>query len=295
MSLYDRIPPSERLAELSLVVKRLRRKSGLDVVPVLIVEGPNDETLLGVHCNHGARQVFAAGTRGLVEQMLLLMRGTPIAGCEGVFLTDCDGYGKPAALRGETSLVVTAGCDVEADLVSLGVATRVATDVLGQDASALVHDAIAMSLPLSLVRRRAASASVSMKRRQQRLRLSQLPRQVLVKWSVQAPSVEDAITTVAEALTWSGPDILAVQGAAPQEPQTFARCGSGKDAIEALFYLLEARHQYRGMTLDAFERRIRKGLNAEDFANWEVTRRIAIWQTQQELELIPGLPTRDNN
>ena len=61
---------------------------------MLVVEGPNDESLLGSHCQ---QQIFAAGTRNLVEEMLLYERFSPIDGCLCVYLTDCDGVGEAIA------------------------------------------------------------------------------------------------------------------------------------------------------------------------------------------------------
>src|SRR4051812_19367413 len=112
-SLFDHIGPSIVAADLELVVRRLRKETGLELIPMVVVEGPSDETLIGPLCVAGSKQVFAAGTRTLVEQLLIYLRGEPVPGCDCVFVTDCDGRGKAIALKQEPTLVVTENCDVE--------------------------------------------------------------------------------------------------------------------------------------------------------------------------------------
>lgn len=77
MSLLSQTTPSDRAGELLLIVRRIRKRTGLSVVPMLIVEGAADELLFEELCAYGQHQVFAAGNRSLVEQLLRHLQQNP--------------------------------------------------------------------------------------------------------------------------------------------------------------------------------------------------------------------------
>jgi hypothetical protein len=259
---------------------------------MLIVEGPTDEALLGTMCEHGQGQVWAAGTRKLVETLLVYLRANPIEGCECIYLTDCDGRGKLAQLRRESRLIVTGACDSEADLVLLGVAQRAVEMLIADDdvdVLRLVAHAQAIALPLSVVRRRAATARVSMKSDQRMLRFDDLPTTTTDSWLDTPPTINAALAAVAIELRWTPDEKVRVRLAEPQGNPDFGRHCLGKDAIDVLWLLLTTRGPALGITKDEFYRRIRGALQRDDLRTWVVGQRVSKWQAESGLNLVPGL------
>lgn len=286
MSLYDHVAPSERVGELDLIVKRIRRHTGLEVVPVLVVEGPADESLLRTHCRHDPGQVFAAGTRGLVEGMLIYIGLHPVSHCECIYLTDCDGVGKAPSLRMDRTLLVTQGCDLEADLVMLGVVERtVGTFTSAPLARSLVQQGVAISLPLSVIRRRAHTVGVSMRWNGRRLRLCDLRPYGNGYWSSSPPSEDEVLRELKSVLGWSNEVCERVGSAVLSRPVAFENHGSGKDVLDAVWLLLRD----LGVTAESsnvFHDKVRRALSINDISEWEVGRRILAWQRDRALCII---------
>jgi hypothetical protein len=232
--------PSERAAELLLIVRRIRNRTGLDVVPMLVVEGAADEELLGGLCKHGQQQVFAAGNRDLVEQLLRHIRANPVDGCTCVYLVDCDGYGKTADLRQDSSLVVSETCDMEADLVRLGAAARVTSRFMPSmvAAEALIERACQLALPMSVIRRAAFRASISMRRGQSQFRMADFSDLQFAAWSENPPSPVQVLDAVGREMNWSEEQRAQVEGNLPDVPTDFGRACMGKDVLDALFWML---------------------------------------------------------
>jgi hypothetical protein len=124
VSIFNHVTPSERIADLELNVRRIRKQTGLDVVQSWLSRAALARGAWPAQ-SLGSQQIFAAGTRGLVEQMLMQLRGRLDQSFQCVYLIDCDGQGKTQHLKERSDLIVTETCDLEADLVHLGVATRV--------------------------------------------------------------------------------------------------------------------------------------------------------------------------
>jgi hypothetical protein len=288
MSLYDRVTPSERAVDLALIVRQLRKHGPLAVIPILVVERPNDAALFGNLCVLGSRQVFAAGTRGLVEQLLIYLRANPIPTCAPVFLTDCDGRGKAPALKDERSLVVTEGCDVEADLVSLGVAERVVVEaVREQDAArSVLGDAGALALPLSLVRRAADAEGISMKRSGKRLSLFDLPGTLLTSWRESTPHAEEVVADVAPYVGWSLEDRRRIVRAVAGVSTEFTRSVSGKDVLEAAYAELRARGEEKFTSPTSFCREVERELGLRDLEGWVVAHRVRAWEQREGHSLL---------
>jgi hypothetical protein len=257
---------------------------------MLIVEGSTDEPCLGGICFHGSDQVFSAGSRDLVEQLLTLLEKDPIDNCECIYLVDCDARGKTAHLCDRDALVVSINCDLEADLVNLGVASRVIRPFVASDQAAthLVERAVAMAAPMSAVRRAASSQSVSMKRRSRQLALADLPGGVLENWEQSAPDDASAVSAVAHQLAWDVETRARVSAAMDEVPRTFHGSILGKDVLDALFRLMlsEGAGDARGWTRDHFHQRVRAGLRPEDTGGWEVARRMRKWSESGGRELL---------
>jgi hypothetical protein len=282
VSLLSHITPSDRAGELLLIVRRLRKHTGEDVVPVLVVEGAADEEVFGELCVHGTRQVFAAGNRDLVEQLLRHIRSSPIDGCECLYLVDCDGYGKTPDLSAAAELVVSETCDLESDLVQLGAAERLAERFISTGAAAkdLVDRACALALPLSIVRRASFLSSVSMRRPKHQLRMADFSDLQLSAWDGRTPTEQEMLGSVASELEWSTPTRERVKHALPQVSRDFDRTTLGKDAIDALYWLLkrEGQGEVRGWNLSFFYKSVARELHLDDLDGWEVGRRLRAWE-----------------
>lgn len=292
MSIFDHVTPSERIADLELNVRRVRKETGLDVVPILIVEGGTDEGAFEGLSHLGNRQIFAAGTRGLVEQMLMGLRGRTTPDFHCVYLVDCDGIGKADYLKEETDLIVTETCDLEADLVRLGVAERVMAPYCEDVASAtgLVDRACTYAMPLSSVRRAAHKASISMKRDGQQLRLAQIDSLLLSSWDTEPPSPESVSETVAELLGWSAEDLGRVQAELDEIPREFSETCMGKDVLDALHRLAvsDCVGDIRGWSVSHFHSQVTRALSNEDLLAWEVGRRLRAWEAATNQKIIPA-------
>jgi hypothetical protein len=257
---------------------------------MLVVEGAADEELLGGLCKHGAQQVFAAGNRELVEQLLRHIRANPVDGCDCLYLIDCDGYGKTADLREEASLVVSQTCDMEADLIHLGAALRLTSRFTSSEAEAegLVERACAVALPLSIVRRAAFRCSISMRRGKGQLRLADFPDLQLLSWDENAPSPMEVLDSVASELGWSSDQRAAVAENLTDVPDDFRRTCMGKDALDALFRILrqEGAGEVKGWSLGHFYKTVARELNLEDLEQWEVGRRLKAWEAAVGRKLV---------
>lgn len=281
MNLADQLTPSNLAEELGLHVRRMRGITGLEVVPMLIVEGQGDDHVMGPVCAHGSGQVFIAGSRTLVEQLLSRLKLNPVAGCECVFLVDCDGRGKTERLAAETALVVTRNCDIEADMVGLGVARRVAERFLPDRAAAeqLVTEACAAAIPLSIIRRAAHAAGVSMKIGGLRqLRIADLAEDNLFSSTAVAPTA--IVPALAARLGWQAAEREAVEGRLDSVSAEFSVTCVGKDALDVLYIRLRevGKGDVRGWNRDHFHREVFAALKRDDLEDWEVGRRLAAWQ-----------------
>lgn len=290
MGLFDYVPPSERLADLALVVRRLKRHTGLSVIPMLVVEGRTDEPAWGSLCKLGRQGVFSAGTRALVEQMVALSSAQPITDCVCVYVVDCDGRGKTMNLAAREDLVVTQTCDLEADLVEIGVAGRVVAPFLMNDSTAatLVDRAKNLALPFSVVRRAAADKRVSMKLNGRQVRRADLSPAVTTGCLRTPPSDEQVIETVAEVLNWTEEERASVTEALVAVDREPTRCLMGKDILDALYELaiVEGGGNIRGWSRDHFHEKVLGALQPSDGASWIVAQRISAWAANCGLEFL---------
>lgn len=292
MSIYDYITPSEQAAALGLLVKRVRRNTEAGNIPVLVVEGTSDEAVFRDHRASEQSAVFAAGTRTLVEQLLRHLRTQPVAGCECIFLIDCDGLGKTPNLAGEESLLVTQACDMEADLVSLGVAKRTARRFLPSDevTDAILERAAGLAMSVSVVRRAAHGASISMKKAGKQLRLRDVSDDDVIEIESRSPSPADALDVIALEMGWNEQVKEVVAARLSSISPDFERACLGKDALDALHALLvkEGSGEVRGWSCDHFHQVVRGELQLDDFSNWEVGRRLYAWQEKSGCSLLPA-------
>jgi hypothetical protein len=292
MGIFDHVAPSERAADLALVVRRIRKRTGLEVVPMLVVEGRTDEPAFGALCRLGDAQVFSAGTRALVEQLLLHLEGEPIPGSDCVFLVDCDGRGKTAHLANRAQLVVTQTCDLESDLVRTGIAVRVASRYVSLEvAHALVARARFGGLRLSIVRRAAHRAGVSMKRGGKQLGLLELGESRLGTWSQVSPTDRQVVEAVAELLGWSAAASEQVHAEVAAVNRDCDASALGKDVLDELFRLLResGTGDVCGWDAEHFRKVVRTSLEDGDMQHWVVGQRIARWADERGHRLLASV------
>lgn len=289
--------PSEWHEEAELLAKRLRKNKGISVAAMLVVEGKADAEMLTRFCAHGGAQVLFVEGRKNVEGVLALHRENP-GDNAFAFLTDCDGDGKAESLKTETALVITQGCDIEADLFLIG-AVHSALRKLGvPDPAALVTDAIDMSLPLSIVRRMATKVGVSMKHPAKagstyrpRLALADLDETVLAAWATSTPGAPTIIANIAPILSWSDRERENVARVSVEKPADFSQLGGGKDALDALHFLgLKNGLLERTCKIDKLRRRIEAEVSQTTFESWEVGKRLSAWEREKNVSLLlsPG-------
>lgn len=283
--------PSALAEELGFVVNRMRGITGLDVVPMVVVEGNADENLMSSLCAHGSGQVFIAGARNRVEELLVHLKNEPVEGCECVFLVDCDGDGKTVPLAREESLVVTQTCDIEADLVFLGVASRLASRFLANelDPDAVVHRACELAMVISTVRRAAHAALVPMKLPGTgQLHLCELPEAELSEWEETVPAPAEVLPVIAAKLGWTTTQIQSVSAGLGGVEADFSSTCLGKDALDALYRALQSSGigEVRGWSRNHFHKQVFAEFGEADLSNWEVGRRLRAWQQSSGHELL---------
>jgi hypothetical protein len=213
--------------------------------------------------------------------MLVLETARPMSDCVCAYLIDCDGRGKTIHLADRSELVVTGCCDLESDLVEIGVAARVIAPFLPSVAfaAALVEKAKDVALPFSAVRRAAHLGSVSMKRDGRQLRFAELPDDVAKNWCEDVPSDEDVISVVAGLLGWSSQSIGTVRSCLARIDRTPTACLMGKDILDVLFGLVrdEGHGDVRGWTIDYFHSAVLRALQPGDGTGWIVAERLRMW------------------
>lgn len=96
---------------------------------LLVVEGNDDKRLFYSRISTSS-DILPAGGKRLLRAALESIRDADKGHI--VFFTDCD-YDVPAGiLHGGPDIVITTSCDVESDLISLGILDRVAVEVVPQ-------------------------------------------------------------------------------------------------------------------------------------------------------------------
>jgi hypothetical protein len=102
----------------------------------------------------------------------------------------------------------------------------------------------------------------------------------LSAWDGRTPTEQEMLGSVASELDWSTSTRERVGQALPQVSRDFDRTTLGKDAIDALYWLLkrEGQGEVRGWNLSFFYRSVAGELNLDDLDGWEVGRRLRAWE-----------------
>ena len=116
-------------AQALLADVRLRLDALGEESSVLVVEGHDDKRLFYTRMSASA-DVIPSGGKRLLRSALGVLLETDKG--RVLFFTDCD-YDVPAGiLRGGPDVIITATCDVESDLIHLGILDKVAVEVVPQ-------------------------------------------------------------------------------------------------------------------------------------------------------------------
>jgi hypothetical protein len=143
-------------------------------------------------------------------------------------------------------------------------------------------------MSLSVIRRAANAASVSMKKRDWQLRLTDLPEIHLSAWEGTLPSDTDVLEVVALELAWTPEQVEAVAEMVPAIRRDFTLTCLGKDALDSLYLLLRnlGEGDVRGWDRDFFHKSVFKALEPTDAENWEVGRRLIAWENENGHQLL---------
>lgn len=288
MGLLERATPSDAFIRLERLVKKLKRRAASGPVPILVVEGTTDVRFLGRLATSRAEQIFAAGDRALVEGLLMHLKNSPIDGCECVFLTDCDAKGKPSYLKADANLVVTDNCDLEADLVALGIVDDVVRQITDEavDVESVMTEALGLGLVLSTVRRAAHADRISMKKSGgARFSPMDLDSGDVAAWRLVRPTPQEMVGAVGRALRWSAQERARVASQTSHVRGSFKDVCTGKDVID--FTVLRLRGEGFA-AVDAFEimERAATLALARDLSDWVVQRRIRAWEQVAGVNLL---------
>ncbi len=92
--------------------------------------------------------------------------------------------------------------------------------------------------------------------------------------------MQGVLDSVAAELDWAEGTRKEVEDALPQISRDFKRTTLGKDAIDALFWLLkrEGQGEVRGWNLSFFYKSVAGELQPDDLDGWEVGRRVKAWE-----------------
>lgn len=115
-------------AEALLADVRLRLDGLGEAAAVLMVEGPDDKRIFYRRMAILADVMPSGGGKGLLRAGLAAMRENDAG--RMLFLTDCDYDVLNGTLHGGPNVVITKCCDVEADLIELGVLEKVVLEVV---------------------------------------------------------------------------------------------------------------------------------------------------------------------
>jgi hypothetical protein len=261
------------LADIRLRLEGLGTESA-----ALVVEGPDDKRLFYERTASSAEVVVAGGKR-LVRAALAAM----LEGDHGriLFLTDCDYDVRTGELNGGPDIIITKGCDVEADLISLGLLEKIAVELAPHAVETKVGASRigtevrehAMRMCLTLGRIRMASQPLGIDLELDKLDLGKY-------WDKPSDRIlVDKLTSS----TWgrvkaSGVSFTNWQKRINDMPADDAMC-CGKDLIRSSRLFFRALYGMDNkVTADSIAMMLRLALDDERFEGWTVVERIRKWE-----------------
>lgn len=267
-------------AQALLADVRLRLDGLGQASAALVVEGPDDKRIF-YHRLAAVADVVPSGGKRLLRAGLAAMQ----RGDEGriLFLTDCDYDVLKDSLHGGPNIVITKACDVEADLIELGVLEKVVVEV--------VADAILTKKSAAMVASNVRSRAEEIAAVIGRIRIVAQPLGVdldfdnwdLAKFwdaSTSRPLVPKIYQTVLARLKRAGVSITpaewkALMDGAPNESWV---C-NGKDLVAAVQMVLRKHYKMdHRISKDTIVGMMRLSVDDAQFESWSVVARIHQWE-----------------
>ncbi|MEU2655869.1 hypothetical protein ABZ615_11115 [Streptomyces sp. NPDC007325] len=242
---------------------------------ILVVEGPDDKRVFARHVRDPA-QVLPAGGRKLL--LSAHQKASDQQRSKMIFVTDCDYEVRRGNLKGAPDLVITTLTDMESDLFSLGLSEVIVLQLVPQAlesleacrriAKRIKSDAEAISLPLGRLRMASQPLGVPLSLGEIRLNRYWDPKSRVMDLAKLVRSMHTKISDFATLAEWE--EIV------HRMPQDSGMC-HGKDLVRAFSFLLKSNYGV-DVTPEELTRLIRSTLDAERMDNWDVIRRIRVWQ-----------------
>lgn len=265
---------------------RLRLEGLGPTSTALVVEGPDDKRLFYHRASPSATIVVAGGKTLLRAGLASIIKSDS---GRILFLTDCDYDVRRGDLTGGPNVVITHGCDVESDLIELGLLAQLAVEVTpraleGDGNASRVADSVydhALRMSIALGRVRMAAQPLGIDLGLDELDLAKI-------WDKESDAI---MTDKLEYITWAR---LKPSGISREEwhalieaTPTDALMCNGKDLVRAtqLFF----RKLYRmsnGITCEILTTMLRLAVNEEQFERWSVVSRIHKWEARYGRKLL---------
>jgi hypothetical protein len=275
-------------ADALLADVRLRLDGLGDDAAVLVVEGADDKRVFYRHMAPLA-DVMPCGGKRLLRASLAAMLATD----EGriLFVTDCDYDVLNGTLHGGPNMVITKACDVEADLIDLGVLEKLIPEV--------VPNAMGSKTSASKIATNARGYAEKVAEIMGRIRIVAQPIGVDLdfdNWDLlkfwDAKSGEPLAKKMHQAVLAR----LKRASVSISEADWMARIGdvsddcavcNGKDLIAAVQMVLHTRYKMNHkFSKEIIAGMMRLALDDAQFANWSVVTRIRAWEKRHGRALL---------
>lgn len=252
----------------------------------LVVEGPDDKRLF-YHRITSHAEVVVAGGKKLVRAGMASMLENDHGRI--LFLTDCDYDVWTGELRGGSDVVITRGCDIEADLISIGVLERLAVELAphaveskgGASRVAIDIRERAEKMSLALGRVRMAGQPLGIDLNLDKLDLSKY-------WDRNADLIliDKLIQTTWERIKVTGIVRSQWQEMIGATPTDTLMC-NGKDLLRSVQLFFRVLYGMNSkVTPEIIAVMLRLALDDARFENWSVVDRIRKWEAQNGRELL---------
>lgn len=275
-------------AQALLADVRLRLDGLGDKSAALIVEGFDDKRIFYHRMADSAEVVPSGGKRLLRASLKAMIRDD---NGRMLFLTDCDYDVFKGNLHGGPDVVITSTCDVESDLIDLGILEKVVVEVVpavvqAKDAAAKVAADVckcarAMALPLGRVRIASQPLGVD-------LEFANLDFAKYWDKVTYTPMIDKLHASMLTRLRKAGIDMTKErwEELIAGTPDDLMVC-NGKDLIEAAQMILRTRYRMsHKITTEMMTSMIRLSLDQQHFEAWPVVRRIRVWEKRHGCALL---------
>lgn len=242
---------------------------------IIVVEGPDDKRIFVRHV-HDSAQILPAGGRTLL--LSAYEKATDEQRQKVLFVTDCDYEVRRGNLRGAPDLIITTLTDMESDLLALGVMQSLVLELIpraldSNDAckritARLRNEAEEIALPLGRLRMAAQPLGIPLKLEELKISRYWDSSTQTFDFTKLVRAMHTKVSSIVDLGEWSK--------LAEASPSDRAMC-HGKDLLRALSFLLKDNYGV-DVSPDVLAKMMRSSLTGDDLENWDVIRRIRVWQ-----------------